>query len=90
MKNKGNKDNILNFHTKDQVVLSEEGKKIIAAIEDVKAKLDLSRMNLDLVTDDALIDSYIYEIIALNKKYEYFIKKAKDVGIVAGGYEKIS
>ena len=29
------------------------------------------------VTDESLIDSYIYEIIALQKKYEYFLRAAK-------------
>ena len=77
------------FHAKDEIILTDEGVKIVEAIKDVKEKLDQSRQNLDLVVDDELIDSYIYEIIALNKKYEYFIKRAKAFGIIAGGYEKI-
>ena len=36
------------------------------------------------VTDESLIDSYIYEIIALQKKYEYFLRAAKKMGLTNG------
>lgn len=70
--------------------LSEEGKHIIEEIERIKDQLEKTRVNFDLATDDSLIDCYIYEIISLNKKYQYFLKKAKEIGLVAKGFEKIS
>lgn len=70
--------------------LSEEGKHIIEEIEKIKNQLEKTRANFDLATDDSLIDCYIYEIISLNKKYQYFLKKAKEIGLVARGFEKIS
>lgn len=79
-----------NFLFKKANSLSEEGKHIIQEIEKIKEQLEKTKLNFNLATEDSLIDSYIYEIIALNKKYQYFLKKAKDIGLVASGFEKIS
>ena len=59
------------------------------SIEKTRRALDIAYAGFDNAIDADMIDSYIYEIIALNKKYEYFIKRAKAFGIIAGGYEKI-
>ena len=40
--------------------ISSEGKEIIASIEKIKGQLEQTRRNFDLVTDENLIDSYIY------------------------------
>ena len=55
--------------------LIREGRAIIEAIERIKSELEAARHNFEMATDDALIDSYIYEISALNSKYQYFLKK---------------
>ena len=47
-------------------------------------------MKFNMADDEALIDSYIYEISALNSKYQYFIKKAKEEGLVAEGFDDIT
>lgn len=70
--------------------LTQEGKEILEVIEDIKQKLEEARKKFDQATDDSLIDCYIYEINALYKKYEYFLKIAKEIGLIAIGYEKIS
>lgn len=70
--------------------LTEEGKEILEIIEDIKQKLEEARKKFDQATDDSLIDCYIYEMNALYKKYEYFLKIAKEIGLIAIGYEKIS
>lgn len=74
---------------KNKQVLSNEGIEIIGEIEKIKLKLEETRSNFDLATDEALIDCYIYEIISLNKKYQYFLQLAKRNGLVAKGFEKI-
>ena len=56
--------------------LRQEGRAIINAIEEA--------------TDDALIDCYIYEISALNSKYQYFLKKAKGCGLIAEGFDEVT
>lgn len=60
-----------------------EGRKIMDAIHEIQQQLACARQNFDHATDDALIDGYIYEIIALQKKYEYFLKTAKEMGLDA-------
>ena len=76
-------------HTKDAPPLSDEGREIISAIETIKEQLIEAKQRFDAATDDALIDCCIYEIIALNKKYEYFLKAAKKLGLVADITQKI-
>lgn len=71
-------------------VLKEEGRIIIEEIEKIKIDLEFAKRNFDMATDSALIDCYIYEIFALNSKYQYFLKKAKDFGLIAEGFEDIS
>ena len=67
-----------------------EWKEILEAIERIKLELATTRMKFDMADDDALIDSYIYEISALNSKYQYFLKKAKAEGLVAEGFDDIT
>lgn len=54
-------------------------KEIIDEIENIKLQLNKTRMNFEMCTDEILIDSYIYEIISLNKKYQYFLRLAKNM-----------
>ncbi|HIT86978.1 MAG TPA: YaaL family protein [Candidatus Coprocola pullicola] len=69
--------------------LTEEGKEILEVIAEIQEKLEEARQQFDQATDDTLIDCYIYEMNALYKKYEYFLKIAKQLGLIAVGYEKI-
>lgn len=78
MKNKKNKE----IHNDAQIIIS--------SIEKIKQELEVTKNNFDLATNEALIDSYIYEIIALNKKYQYFLQLAKQNGLVAEGFRKTS
>ena len=68
--------------------LLTEGEVILAAIRQVQLQLECARSSFADATDEILIDSYIYEIIALQKKYEYFLKSAKEMGLTHG-YQKI-
>ena len=67
-----------------------EGKAIIEAIEKIKTELEAARHNFEMATDAALIDSYIYEISALNSKYQYFLQKAKGCGLTAEGFNEVT
>ena len=55
--------------------------EVLNEIERIKMQLVKSKMNFDMATDEVLIDCYIYEIIALNKKYQYFLRLAKKYNI---------
>ena len=77
---------------KTEALLSE-GEAILQAIRRVQLQMECARSAFETVTDENLIDSYIYEIIALQKKYAYFLKTAKELGLTAGysaGQQKIS
>ena len=69
--------------------LMTEGEAILSAIRQVQVQLECARNSFETVTDEALIDSYIYQIISLQKKYEYFLRTAKEMGLTHG-YQKIS
>ena len=70
--------------------ITKEDLEILAAIEKLKTDIAITRQNFNLATDESLIDGYIYEIISLNKKYDYFINLARQHGLIAEGFEKIS
>ena len=68
---------------KHQQVISE-GEALLQAIRHVEMQMECARSAFSSVTDENLIESYIYEIIALQKKYAYFLKLAKETGLRAG------
>ena len=61
--------------------MSSEDKGVLNMIEKLKSELALMHQNLDYVTDETLIDSYIYELKAIHMKYQYYIKICKERGI---------
>ena len=69
--------------------LAKEGREILLTIEEIQTQLAAAKRRFDAADEDELIDWCIYEIMALQSKYAYFLKAAKDMGIMAGGFEKI-
>ena len=69
---------------KRKTELVTEGEAILQAIRQVQIQLECARNSFETVTDEVLIDSCIYEIFALQKKYEYFLKMAKEMGLTNG------
>lgn len=65
--------------------LRMEGENLLLAIKEIQSRLDYARQSFENVTDEALIDSYIYEIRGLHKKYEYLLREAKEMGLTATG-----
>lgn len=61
-----------------------EGEEILSALRQIQLQLECAQSVFQDVTDETLIDSYIYEIIALQKKYEYFLRAAKEMGLTNG------
>ena len=49
--------------------MDDDNKRIIDMLYDVKKELDYVHQEFDNITDAILIDSFIYEIQALNMKY---------------------
>ena len=65
-----------------------EGEKLLLAIQEIQTRLICARQGFQAATDEALVDSYIYEITALQKKYDYFLRTAKEMGLT-GPFRKI-
>jgi len=70
------------FGKKRKTELSEEDKTILAALEKLKADLDLIHDTLDEVDDPVLIDSFIFEMNAKNMRYKYYLNLCKEKGLV--------
>lgn len=70
---------------KKQVV---EGEDILFALRHVQMQLECARKSFELLTDENLIDSCIYEIISLQRKYAYFLNIARERGLTHG-YEQV-
>lgn len=68
--------------------LITEGEAILLAIRQVQLQLECACSSFESVTDEALIDSCIYQIISLQKKYAYFLKTAKELGLTHG-YQRV-
>ncbi len=62
--------------------LDTEATEILHFLEDTKRKLEYAELCLNFASDETLIDSIIYEIMSLQKKYDYFLKLSKKKGIV--------
>lgn len=62
---------------KYMTVKEYEKNLILADIERTKKALDNAYDNFQNVVDPDLIDSYIYEVKAVQQKYSYLLKQAK-------------
>lgn len=59
-----------------------EIQEILRNIQEIKARLDYAELCLNFTSDDLLIDSIIYEIMSLQKKYAYYFRQIKKKGFV--------
>lgn len=63
--------------------LSREDIMILTTLEKLKADLDRIHAALDVVTDQDLIDSFVYELNAVNMRYKFYLQICKQKGIVS-------
>ena len=63
--------------------IDPEDAEIINSLQLVKESLAFAHNTFDVTTDRALLDSAAYEIMSLNKKYEYYLRRCKERGLVA-------
>jgi len=69
--------------TKKKRELSGEDIIILSTLEQLKKNLDAIHSSLDSVTDPTLIDSFIYEMNAVNMRYKFYLQQCKSKGIVS-------
>lgn len=61
--------------------ISPEDRDVAKILEQLKTDLDFLYNSFDHVTDPILIDGYIYEIMALQMKYKYYLRLCKNRGL---------
>jgi len=59
-----------------------EDAELISSLEQVKSNLAFAHQTFEITTDLALLDSASYEIMSLNKKYEYYLRRCKERGLM--------
>lgn len=69
-------------------VLSEKD-RILSEIERISDQMAKNEQLFNLITDDLLIDSIIYEQISLRRRYAHLIKTAKETGIKINYIERL-
>ncbi len=65
----------------EEQVLATEKANILSEINKVKYELQDAYNNFDYVHDSLLVDFYTYQIKAYEAKFEYLLKKAKELGL---------
>ena len=65
----------------------ESKNDLLVNIENLKKEMTVVKSRFNMETDECLIDSYIYQMEALNKKYQYYLKQAKKTGMKANVFE---
>ncbi len=65
----------------EEQVLAIEKANILSEINKVKYELQDAYNNFDYVHDSLLVDFYTYQIKAYEAKFEYLLKKAKELGV---------
>ena len=68
---------------------TNEINEIIKNIEQTKRELDYSQLCLEFATEHLLIDSLIYEVKSLQKKYDYYLKICKEKGISIDKFKSV-
>lgn len=61
----------------------KEDMEILEVLEVLKDELAYVHRCLDQITEPALIDSYIYEVQAINSRYAYYLNLCKERGLMA-------
>ncbi len=52
---------------------------LISDIEKIKVAIESAYSNFENVSDPDLIDSYIYEVNAMQKRYKFLLRQAKEI-----------
>ena len=64
--------------------LSREDLELVNALEAVKSDMEFLHNCFDHTTDAILVDSLVYDLKSANFRYQYYLNKCKEKGIVHG------
>ena len=59
-----------------------EGKALLEQMDDVCLRLKSARCRFDNALDEELVEAAIYELDALESRYAYLLRRAKQLGVV--------
>ena len=63
--------------------LSAQDKELMNHLKALKEELDTIHTSLAFTTDEALIDSFIFQNMSLNMRYKYYLNMCKERGLAA-------
>ena len=63
----------------------EERRQLLAGMADTRAELNRAYAGFNLQSDPDLVDSYVYEINALQSRYSYLVRRMKELEPVQPG-----
>ena len=63
--------------------LAKEDIMILTTLEMLKQDLSRIHRSLDAVTDPDLIDSFVFELNAVNKRYKFYLQMCKEKGLIS-------
>lgn len=66
-----------------------EVSELLDCIREAKDEWLEARINFEYAAEEELVDYYIYKIKACEVRYEYYLKKAKKIGLKVGAVEKL-
>ncbi|GEM_PF-293700 len=62
--------------------ISAEQEEILEALHKIQEDLEMAYQNFEYATDPQLIDSCIYELKALQLRYEYYLEQAREQDLI--------
>ena len=74
---------MLNIFKRNKNALLEDDMLVLSTLEQIQVDLDYIYKSLDEVNDPILIDSFIFEMNALNMRYTFYLNICKERGLVA-------
>jgi hypothetical protein len=69
--------------TAKKAKISAQDKDLMNNLKMLKEELDMIHSCFDYVTDETLIDSFIFQKMSLNMRYKYYLDMCKERDVVA-------
>lgn len=67
------------FRRSGETALADERQALMASLNDTQVRINQAYSGFNAVADPDLIESYVYEINALQKRYAYLLRRFKDL-----------
>ena len=62
--------------------VNQEHLILLSELEKTKSDLEMAQSNFENVTETDLIDCCIYELTAVQLRYKFLLKKAKEINLI--------